>query len=514
LYNPDRGIATAAGLIFLGNVASRLLGLARETTITYYFGATGLASAYRVADTVPRMVFDLLIGGMISAALVPVFSDYAAPERRSDLNRLASVVFSLTLVVLIGAIVILEFFAPQVAWVLAGGFTVDLLEQVTHLLRLILPAVAFLGLSGITMGLLYALQRFAYPAFVVAVYNASIIVAALIGAERWGIASLAVGVVLGALLQVVLQAPGLRGLKLQFSLDLRHPGLRQIGVLYLPVVLGLVISQAGIILDRNLASRTGEQSISWMANATTLIQLPLGLVVTAISMAVLPSLSRQSGPTHLAAFRRTLGSGLRMVLVLILPATLGLWVLARPIIALLFEHGQFTAADTTQTSLALQVYLLGLPCAAIDQPLIYAFYAQKDTRTPVIVGVMAIGVYLVVALLLIQPLGMLGLVLANSAQWASHALVMLWLFHTRLGGLRGEQLGITAAKVLLAAGLMAVVTWAVTGWLLQRWGLETNLARLVIVGSGGLIGVIVYGGLALALGLGEVRQVGRLARRW
>lgn len=502
-----QSIAQAAGIIALGNVTSRFLGLARETVIAHLFGATGLVSTFRVASRVPTMIFDLLIGGAISSALIPVFSDYAALERREELWRIASVMLSLTLAIFSALVLILELLAPQVAWLLGTGYGPHLQAITTTLIRIILPSVAFFGLSAVLTGLLYSQQRFVYPAFGAAIFNAGIIVGALVLGPYLGITSLSLGVLLGAILQTAIQLPGLRGMRLAFSLDLSHPGLRRIAQLYAPVVLGLVISQAAVALDTSLASRAGEQTLAWMQNATTLIQFPLGLVVTAISMAVLPSLARLDAQADLEGFRRTLARGLRLVLVLIAPATMGLFVLGRPIVALLFEHGAFTPHDTAWTTVALNSYLLGLPFAAVDQPLIYAFYARKDTRTPVLVGVMAIGVYLVVALSLIRPLGMVGLVLANSAQWCSHALVMLALLHRRLDGLRGRGLGITALKALLASATMGGAVHLALAWIEGAVSVNVPLGEVILVGGAGLVGLGVYAALISLLQVEEMRLI-------
>jgi putative peptidoglycan lipid II flippase len=384
------------------------------------------------------------------------------------------------------------------------------LSLTTRLIQFILPSVACFGVSAVLTGLLYSQQRFTFPAFGAAIYNLGIILGGLLLARHFGVTGLAVGVVLGAVLQMVIQLPGLRGLGLRPALELDHPGLRRILALYTPVVLGLVVSQIAVVIDRNLASRTGEGSMAAMRFATTLIQFPLGLVVTAISMAVLPTLSRLASDKDLAEFRRTLALGVRMVLILIIPATVGLAVLSRPIVALLFERGAFSPEDTSLTVLALTFYLIGLPCAAVDQPLIYAFYARKDTRTPVLVGVMAIGVYLVVAVALIRPLGMVGLVLANSAQWASHALVMLVLLHRRLDGVRGQGLGLAAGRTLLASLAMALVTWLAQGWLGGAFPGGGALNNLIVVAGAGLAGGAVYLAAATALGVSELRVIGEL----
>jgi putative peptidoglycan lipid II flippase len=248
-----------------------------------------------------------------------------------------------------------------------------------------------------------------------------------------------------------------------------------------------------------------------MQNATTLVQFPLGLVVVAISAAVLPSLSQFAIAEEMVRFRRTLATGLRMVLVLILPAAAGLLALATPIIALIFEHGAFQPYDTSYTAQALRWYLLGLPFAAVDQPLIFAFYARKDTKTPVLVGVFSVLVYLVVALATIRPMGMIGLVFANSVQWASHALVMLILAHRRLGLLRGQGLLLALSKALLASAVMALMTYGTAK------GLEAFVGRgllgepLIVIGAGG-VGFLTYTLLILLLRSEEASLVIELVK--
>jgi len=496
-------IAGSASIIALGGIASRLLGVVREAVISYFFGASGLVSAFRVASAVPTMLYDLLIGGMLSAALVPVFTEVADREGKEALWALFGRVVSLVAAVLAGAVLLIELLAPQVAWLLSGGFEPELQATVTRMIRIITPAMLFFGMSGIVTSLLYALKRFSYTALGAAVYNLGIIIAAPLLHGRIDIYSLAVGILLGALLQLSIQTPGLRGARLRFTLDLSHPALRRILTLYLPIAAGLIISNLQIAIDRRLASSTGENSIAWMANATTLFQLPHGLVAVAIALAVLPTLSRLSAAGDQDGFRRTLGQGLRLVLVLIVPATLGLLVLARPAVALLFEHGRFTASDAMQTAAALRLYLLGLIFASIDWPLNYAFYARQNTLVPALVGVFSVVVYLVVALLLKGPLGMFGLVLADAAKHCSHALTMLVLLQRRMGGLSGQRLAQTTGKAFLAAGVMAGVM-ALVLYLVSAWiGADGKIDYLILVGIGAGLGILVYLGLANLLHIEE-----------
>lgn len=488
----------------MGNIASRVLGLIREQIIAFFFGATGLVSAFGVAAIVPKMIYELLIGGMLSAALVPVFSLVEEQEGRASLWGLFSRLASLIAVVLAAIVLMLEVMAPQVAWLLGGGFEPELQAALARMIRIVAPAVLLFGLAGIVTGLLYTLKRFTFPAFGAAVFNLGTVIAVPLLANRLDAYSLAVGVLLGSFLQLLILTPGMRGARLRFRLDLAHPALRRILVLYAPIALGLIVSNLQIGIDRRLASSTGESSIAWMDRATTLIQLPHGLVAVAISLAVLPTLSRLSAGEDWDGFRRTLGQGLRMVLVLIVPATLGLLVLAQPIVALIFEHGQFTTHDTYWTAWALRYYLVGLVFAAVDWPLNYAFYARQDTLTPALVGILSVGVYLAVALALIQKLGMLGLVLADSAKHFSHALIMLFLTARRMGGLAGLRLGQMAGKALVAAGAMAgfmVLTLSVARRFFGSGGL---VGQFIVVGVTGGIAVLVYLAVVTLLRVEEV----------
>jgi len=505
---PEVEVAQAAGVIALGNITSRVMGLLREMVNSGLFGAGPHVDALNAALLVPNTLYDLLVGGMVNSALIPILSEYAAPERRAELWHLLSVFINVALLVTCGVVLLGELLAPQVIRLLVEGLSSRYQALATGLLRLVLPAVVLLSLSSILTGGLYALKRFALPAFTAAVFNAGVVVVALVLGYRWGVRSMAIGLLVGAALQVVFQLPGLRDAHFRFVVDFRHPALRRIVRLYLPILIGLAVDTLAVLLSYNLASRVGEGSISWMKYAATIIQFPLGLIVTAVSIATLPTLSRQASAEEVGPFKATLGQGLRLVLALIIPATLGLYVLANPIVALIFEHGDFTAADTVATAGALRCALLGLLFAAVDQPLIFAFYACKDTLTPALVGVGTTFLYALVALtpwwlgVLTLPL----LVLANSFKLTAHALAMLALTRRRTGGLDGRVLWSLILRATLASLVMAAVTWGTmsAAMAVTAPGL---LRELLIVGVAGGVGVIVYGLLALVLGIEEVQLI-------
>jgi putative peptidoglycan lipid II flippase len=499
-------VAQAAGIVASGNVASRVLGLVRVIVTSELFGAGPHVSALDAAIRIPITLYDLLVGGMISSALVPVFSDYASPQRRGELWRLLSVLVSVTSLIVCGLLLLGELVAPQLVWLMAGGLSPQAQALSVELLQLVLPAILFLNLAGILSGALYALKRFAFPAFTAAVFNAGLVIVALTFGRQWGVHSMAVGLLIGSLLQVALQLPGLRDFRFRLAVELHHPALRRIGRLYLPILLGLVVDNLlAVVLSYNLASRLGDAAISWMEYAAQIIQFPLGLVATALSIATLPTLSRHASAEETGPFRATLAQGLRMVLALVIPAAVGLFVLARPIIALVFEHGQFTAADTAAVAEALRYHLLGLVFAAVDQLLIFAFYARKNTLAPALVGVGTTVVYAATALTLAR-LGVLTLpllILVNSLKWAIHALTMLVLTRRQLGTMAHHRILELTLKTALGSLVMAATTWGILRQLtaVALPGLLGEL--LVVVGAGGA-GLATYTAMALALKMEEL----------
>jgi putative peptidoglycan lipid II flippase len=478
-----RGIAIAAMLIAVGNIASRVLGQARESMIAYLFGTSTQSSAYAIASAVPTSLYDFIVGGLISAALVPVFSELAERED-GELGHVAGTIFTVATLSMATAASIAWLFSNQIGALLTATRGESLIRaEVISLIRWMLPATVFMALAGLMTGLLQARRKFLLPAFSTATFNVGIIVGGMIFTGIFGVRSLAVGMLLGAMGQVVLQLPGLRGIRLRPSLDVRHPDVRRIGRLYVPVMIGISFSLVGVTVDRSLAAGVSDEAAAQMRFATTLIQLALGIVATAISLAALPTLSRQgTDPNDLTEYRRTLALSIKALLLLLLPVTALLGALAFPVSALLFQQGEASADDARRIALALVVYLPMLVAAGIDQPLIFAFYARRNTLLPNLVNGGAIAAYLVTALVLVQPLGVYGLILGNVAQWWTHALLMLWFAHHRLDALRGQRLGEALIKGLIASGIAGGVAYA--------------LYRVVGDGIIGKTGMAIYLGVA------------------
>jgi putative peptidoglycan lipid II flippase len=401
--------------------------------------------------------------------------------------------------------------APVLVTIL--GADAEHFELAVDLTRIALPSVLLLGISGILTAVLYARQAFRVPAFAAAIYNVGIIVAAYALAESLGIYGLALGLSLGALLQIVIQLPALRGLRYLPVIDLRHPGVRQVARLYGPVFLGMLASYLVVAIDTNLAWGTGPQSVADLAFATTLIQFPIGLVGAAASLAILPTLTRLASGGDDAGYESTLLRGLRIVLLLIVPLGVALVVLREPAVALLFERRAFDSASTQRTALAVLAYSPQLPFVVIDQLLIIAFYARKNTVTPVAVGVGGVGVYLAVALLTVGPLGMPGLALANAVQNSAHAVVLYALLARRHKSLLGLPQAAFVGRIALG-GIIAAVVIGLAGAALATWLTSPSiLLRLPALGVAAGLGALAYLAVLRLLRVQEVSIVATLLPR-
>jgi len=504
-----RRVASAAAVIGLGNILSRGLGLLRDVVITFFFGATGSTDAFVLARTVPSLLYDLLVGTVSTAAFVPVFVQHARDERQ--LWRLVSAVFSLAGLAFVSLAALLALFSEQVVGVIGTGLgSDDQRALAANLMRIALVSIVFQGLAGVLTAALYAQNRFALPAFATATYNIGIIVGVAVLADPLGPQALAVGLVLGALAQFLLQASGLAPFWRAYRprIDPADPGVRRILALAGTVAAGMVVTAAGQLIDRNLALRLPEGNLSSMDYATRIVQLPLGIGGLAVSFAILPTLARFNDGRResMVQYREALLFGLKLVLLLMLPAFFILAALSQPLVGLLFEHGKFSPQDTERTATIFLFYSPMLPLTAVDYLLINAFYARQNARTPVIVGVVCVFIYLGVALATVGVLQARGLALANAVQNSSHALILLFLLRRSMPGLRlVSALLPFLARVIPSAALVG-------GLVLVAWPVLGALGRLPgLIVAGGLAS-LVYVVLLQALGVREIRAVFSLVR--
>ncbi len=514
-----REIAKSASLVMLGNLGSSVLGMVRQVVITAI--GSNFGGPFNAALLPARTFNDFLVNGSVSGALIPTFNDYSAPEKRDELRRIVFTIVNLLLLVIFTFALLYLLVSPYFVNFLVSGFSGDQKQLTLLYSQIVFFSLLALGPFAVLLAALFALKEFGWPAFATGAYHVGIIggagIGALLGARYNGHLGLAVGVLFGAAGEVALLLPGIRNKRLyyMFVLDLKHPALRRIVKLYGPVAFSFLVTMGLVFLDQHLASLThdsgsnGAQNTLALNSATTLIQFPVGLVAAALSFAVLPTLSEHARNGDIDRFKQTLLLGFRVGLLLMIPAAVGLIVLREPIVFLLFRHHNFTPQEASRTALALQNYAYQLPFVALDQLLIAAFYAHKNTLTPVTVGVVCIAGYLAVALPFYTTIGMPALAFANTVQNSLHAIILLVLLRMAIGTIRIRETIPTILKILLAAAVMLVIASGLLLLLghLALFSLNGILGQLLTVVVVGSLAGMIYIGWVLLLHVEEVALV-------
>ncbi len=455
---PLRRIARAATLVMALFIVSRALGLIREMVIGARFGASADLDAYLAAFRLPDLLFTLVAGGALASAFIPTFSERLAHGDLEDAWALASKIGNLLLVSLITLAVIAGLLArPLVQTLIAPGFSPAQQALTVSLMRWMLVSTVIFGISGLFMGILNSFHHFLLPALAPVLYNSSIILAAMLLAPGMGVYALAFGVVAGASLHLAVQVPGLIRFRARWraSLSLADPGVREVLRLMAPRVLGLAVVQINFIVNVFLASHLPEGSISALNYAWLIMLLPQGVFAQSLATAAFPTFSHQAARGERAAMRRTLGGLFALLIFLTLPAAALLILLREPIVALLLQRGAFDTQDTHMTAYALGFFALGLVGHALVEISARSFYAMKDTKTPVIIGVAAMGLNVLLSLILIHPLAHGGLALANALATTLEMSALLWMLRRRMGGWQESRVALSLARAGLATGLMA-----------------------------------------------------------
>jgi putative peptidoglycan lipid II flippase len=512
-------LARSAGLISIATVTSRVLGLVRDRVLAHFFGAGDAMDAYNVAARLPNLVRDLFAEGAMSAAFVPTFTRELTTKGKERAWRLGSQALN-ALVIVTGIIVVLGIaFAWPLSTFFAGSFieVPGKLELTASLTRVMFPFLTLVAVAVALMGMLNSLGRFFIPALSPTMFNVAIILSVLAFsplASRLGIHpiyTVAVGTILGGLGQILLQVPALRaeGYRHAWRLDPRDPALREILTLMGPATIGVAATQINVTVSTILATGQGTSAVSWLNYAFRLMYLPIGLFGVSIATAALPDLSRQAARESLDDFRQTISYGLRMMLMLNVPACVGLVVLASPIVGLILESGAFTETDTIATAGALVYYapgLLGYSAVKIITP---GFYALRDARTPVLVSVAAIATNVVLNIWLVQIFGYLGLALGTALAALVNAVMLLVLLHRRIGGLDERRLTVAFAKIALASIVMGIAAWSVERALWTVLPGTWWVQRAVRVGSAIAVALVVLAGAARILRIREFEEAFR-----
>lgn len=512
----NRQIARAAGLVMAAFVFSQAAGLAYQVLAGYAFGTDQDMDAFNAANRVSETLFRLVAGGALGSAFIPTFTGLLVREERERAWKLASAIGNLVTLVLTVLGLAAAIWAPQIVRrFLAPGFNDPAQEALTvELMRVMLPSAAIFGVSGLVMGVLNSHQVFLIPALTPAMYRLGMIFGTVVLAPRWGIRGLAWGVLIGAVAHLVLQIPTLLKQGAVYSpwLGLKLPEVREVVRLMGPRFLGVAVVELNFWVNTRLASFMPEGSVTGITFAFVLMLMPQAAIAQSIATAAMPTLAAQYARGQLAEVRGSLAGILRGILLLSMPAAVGLMLLRVPVVQVLLERGAFTARSTELVAWGLLWYAAGLVGHSVMEVLARAFYALHDTKTPVLVGVVAMSLNVVFSFAfsaLFERVGWMphgGLAAANSLATALETGGLLFLMRRRLDGLEGKRVlqGLVAA--VLGSGVMGVVLG------LWMWLAGDRSPVWVLVG-GVALGGAVYAGMMTVLRVAEVRQMVGLVRR-
>jgi len=499
----------AATLVMALFFLSRVTGLVREMVIGARFGTSAELDAYLAAFRVPDLLFQLMAGGALGSAFIPVFAGLLTRRELPAAWRLLSAALNLVLALMTALALVAAVAAPfLVSTLLSPGFSPAQQALTVSLMRWMLISTVVFGLSGIMMAALNSFQHFLLPALAPVLYNLSIIAGAWFLTPTIGVYGLVIGVVVGAFLHLDSQIIGLWWYRARYrvTFGLADPPVREVGRLMGPRVLGLAAVQLNFWVNTLLASGLAAGSLSALNYAWLLMLLPEGIVAQAVATAAFPTFAALEARGQLIELRKVVSQTLRGVLFLAIPAAAGLFAWRVPLIRLLLERGEFTATSTQLTAAALAFYAFGLIGHSVVEIAARAFYALHDTRTPVIVTFAGVILNVALSLALLPSLSYTGLALANTLAILVEMAVLLWLLARRLGGLEWPQLSATAIRAALAAAaMMALLLW------LARF--QEGQPPLIFGAAGLALGGIIYLAVAVALRMPEVQIVRRLVRR-
>jgi putative peptidoglycan lipid II flippase len=514
----------AAGIVGLAVLCSRVLGLAREQIFAALFGGGRVMDAFTIAFRIPNLLRDLFAEGALSTAFVTTFSKTTAMEGDSAAWRLANKVATLTAVVLSAITIVGIVSAPWLVSVLAPGFTGEKALLTITLTRVMYPFILLVSLAALVMGMLNAKSIFGVPAMASSFFNlGSIVSGVLLG--WWldasfgpkAIMGLAIGTLIGGGLQLAVQLPALHRLGYVFHPDFRwrDAGVKAIMRLMGPSVVAGATTQVNVLVNSVFASDLGDGPTFWLSVAFRLMQLPLGIFGVALGTVALPLLARMAAAGNMVAFRSELARGMRLAFLMTIPASIGLIVLAEPIISVLYQHGKFGAYETAEAAGALRFYALGLCGYAALKVLVNAFYAVDQRKTPMVVSFLAVALNLLLNWIFTLHLGWghRGLAFSTSCIATTNFLILYLLMRRHLGYLESGMMLRLLTKLAVASAVLAGVCWAGLHFLLVNWATEEfwmKLGALMVVIAAGAGAFFVC---ATALGITELREITHAVKR-
>ncbi len=511
-------IVRAAGVLGCATIISRIMGMVRDMVVSRLFGAGLATDAFFAAFQIPNMLRRFFAEGALTAAFVPTFSEYYTQRDEQEARDLANCCFTLLTITMATLTIIGIICSPYIVGVMFPGFRElpGKFDLTVLLNRLMFPYLFFISLVALCMGILNTMRHFFTPAISTVFLNISMILCALFLHDRFQvpIVSLAVGVLVGGLLQLLLQLPTLygKGFGIRPNFNFRHPGVRRIALLMGPSLFGVGVYYLNLTVSNILASLLPQGSVSYLYYAQRLFEFPQGIITVSVAQAVLPSMSRQAAAGEMEQLKESLRFGLKITLFITIPAMVGLMVCATPIFTLLFMGGEFDYVKAVRAAEALRYYSLGLAVVALVRVLIPAFYALKDTRTPVITAFISFVLNAVLSLLLMGPLLHGGLALATTLSSAGNMALLFFLLRKKIGPFGGGRILASGVRTLIAAipmGFLVRYGMGLTDWSLSG---QKVLKAGVLGGSIGA-GVLLFLLTAHLLGCEEVTDARALIGR-
>ncbi len=502
-------VAKAAGIIMASMIASRILGYLRDVVIYAQFGQNELTDAYNAAFSIPDFLYMILVGGALSSAFIPVFSGYLAKDNEQEAWQVASILFNSIIVLLTAGLTLGLIYTPFLIRLLVPGFDLATVELTVMLTRIMFAQTVFMVLSGISVAILNSYKHFLAPAIGSVLYNLAIIVVGWLLSLKLGIAGFSIGVVVGAIANFSIQLPIIikKGFRYHFSFNLRHPGVKRVLVLILPVLIGLSVTQINLFVNQNLASTLDSGIVAALRTGQRLMQLPIGIFGIAAAVAVFPTLTAYAAKGEMDNFKKSTSLGLRLVFFLTIPSAVGLMALKVPLVRLLFEQGAFTHEATIATATAVFFYSIGVFAYSGIQVLSRTFYAIQDTKTPVTAGVITIILNLALNFALIKPMGHGGLALAYSIAGIFNLLLLATILRVKINGFGGRKVALSFALSSIAAIIMGVLVYLASGYFEARVDITAKSMQALQVTGSVLIGIIVYTLLACIFRMQELRYV-------
>lgn len=512
------GLMRAAGILVVANFMSSILGYVKNILITSLFGMGMQTDAYYAAFTIPDAIYTILVGGGISSAFIPEFSGYLTRGEKKDAYRMASTVLNLVAIVVMIFCVIGEIFAPQLLPVIVdfsdGGTA--FFNLTVKLTRIMFFQCFFMCLIGICVGILQSYKKFTPSALGSISYNLiMIVVGFMLYKAGLGIAGFSIGVVTGALVDLIIQATPVIRSEFEYKpvLDIKHPGVMKFLKLFWPMLLGVSVSQLNLIVNKYFGTTVGKNTLSYMQNAQSIMQLPINILGYSIAVSIFPTMVDHFSRGEIQHYKDDVSSGIRNVVFLTLPASFGIIAVSRSLIRALYLQGRFSAGNVEILSELLVFYCIGIVGYSVRQVVCQGFYSIQETKIPVRINIFILCLNMVLSYLFVHIGGARGLALAYSVSGLTSMTLLMFFLRRKIGGFHGREILTSVVKCLISSSVMLVAVVLLDIVLTRVMPMSSKVYQfgelLILL----IFGICIYVLMALMLRMHELSAVIKVLKR-